>query len=477
MADARDTTSGARLEDGLDALCTQVMASFALAGLAVGVVQDEQIVYVKGFGVRNLERRDPVTAHSLFHLASNSKPFVATGVMQLVEHGQVDLGAPVTAYVPFFTLHDERAHAITVQQLLSHTSGMPDELEFHWDQPEDDEGALDRYVRHLAGAALLFAPGERYSYSNMAYEVLGALIAQVSGMPFETYMQREVLHPLQMDASTFLKRDVPAQLATTPYICVPELERSPVYPYHRAHAPSSTLHSSALEMCHWASAQLRRGTWGGQRILSADSYDLLWRPYAPLGDAPPESMGLGWFLGTYKGYRRVSHGGADTGFQTSLTLVPELGLGVVVLANALPAPLSELRQAVFGLLLGEAPEPPKPPVLVALNDILRDQGVAAALAEYRGLQEQHPNDYAYGAQQFFTVGDILISLNRTLEAQRILACGIAIDPDAAEGYSLLALLHQKCREEEQARTAVAQALQRDPQDTLALILTAQLSAR
>lgn len=174
----------------------------------------------------------------------------------------------------------------------------------------------------------------------------------------------------------------------------------------------------------------------------------------------------------------VSHFNAPDGSATvSGGLVFTATYAGQVLANALPAPLFELRQAVFDLLLGEEPELPKPPVLVALDDTLRDQGVAAALEVYHGLQEQRPNDYAYEAQQFFTVGDILISLNRTPEAQRILAYGIAIDQSAAEGYSLLALLYHKCREEEQARTAVAQALQRDPQDTLALILNAQLSAR
>jgi tetratricopeptide (TPR) repeat protein len=217
--------------------------------------------------------------------------------------------------------------------------------------------------------------------------------------------------------------------------------------------------------------------WGGKRILKADSYDLLWRPYAPHGDFdPPESVGLGWFLSTHKGHRRVSHGGSDTGFQTSFTLLPDLGLGVVVLANSLPAPLYEIRQAVVDLLLGEEPELPKPPVLVALKDILGDQGIEAALEVYRSLEEHTPNGYDYDAQPFFTVGDILTSLDRTREAQRILECGIAIDPDAAEGHSLLALLHHKCRDVEPARTALAQALRCDPHDTLALILKEQLIA-
>src|SRR5579884_2633103 len=268
MAEASEASTAERLQAALEPLIERVMGSFAMAGLAVGVVKGDEILYARGFGVRDVATREPVTARTLLHLASNSKPFVATAVMQLVEQGNVALDAPVASYLPAFTMHDERYREITVQQMLSHTSGMPDEIDFHWDAPEYDEGALERYVRGLADRSLIFAPGERFSYSNIAYEVLGALIAQVSGMPFERYMRQAILQPLEMNTSTFLKADVPTELATTPYICLPRLERSPVYPYHRAHAPSSTLHSSALEMCNWARAHLRRGAFGGKRILN-----------------------------------------------------------------------------------------------------------------------------------------------------------------------------------------------------------------
>jgi CubicO group peptidase (beta-lactamase class C family) len=148
-------------------------------------------------------------------------------------------------------MNEERYRAITVQQMLSHVSGMPDEEMYYWDQSEYDEGVLERYVRSLGYASLLFAPGESFAYSNIAYEVLGDLIAKLSGQSFEAYMRMHLLHPLGMSTSTFFKHEVPPELAMTPHVSVPQIMLSPVYPYHRAHAPSSTLHSSALEMCHW----------------------------------------------------------------------------------------------------------------------------------------------------------------------------------------------------------------------------------
>src|ERR1051326_2497234 len=115
-----------RLEKRLEPLIEQTVASYELAGLAIGIVQGEDLIYAKGFGVRHLDTREPVAANSLFHLASVSKPFVATGIMQLVEQGRLVLDAPVAGYLPSFTLSDERYQAITVQQMLSHVSGMPD---------------------------------------------------------------------------------------------------------------------------------------------------------------------------------------------------------------------------------------------------------------------------------------------------------------------------------------------------------------
>jgi len=466
------------LEEQLEPLIQQVMASFEMAGLAIGIVRGDEVVYVKGFGVKHLETREPVTATSLFHLASVSKPFVATAIMQLAEQGKLDLDTPIVRYLPYFTMNDERSRAITVQQMLSHVSGMPDEENYYWDQPEYDAGALERYVRRLGNASLLFAPGERFAYSNIAYEVLGDLIAKRSGHSFEEYMRRHLLRPLGMSTSTFFKHEVPPELAMTPHVSVPQIMLSPVYPYHRAHAPSSTLHSSALEMCHWARANLQKGNWNGKRILSAASYDLLWHPYAPIEEGdPPVFYGLGWFLGTYKGKRQISHGGQDTGFETTFVLLPEESIGVVVLANTLPAPVYQIREAALDVLLGFEPQMPKPPVLVPLSHILRKEGMKAALQAYRDLQDQQADGYDFGAEQFHVVGDVLLSIHRAREAQSILEVGIAVDPEAAAGYGLLALAYLKNGEDAQALACTAQALQRNPRDPVALALHKKLAER
>jgi CubicO group peptidase (beta-lactamase class C family) len=456
------STLSRRLEERLEPLIQQTVASCELAGLAIGIVQGEELIYAKGFGVRHMETREPVTADSLFHLASVSKTFVATGIMQLVEQGRLALDAPVAGYLPYFALKDERYEAITVQQMLSHVSGMPDAEEFGWEQPEEDDGALERYVRSLANETLLFAPGERFAYSNIAYEVLGDLIAKASDQSFEEYMQAQLLRPLEMPTSTFLKAQVAPALATAPHLSTPTLELSAVYPYHRAHAPSSTLHSSVIELGNWASTHLKRGAFKGTRLLQASSYDLLWHPYAPTGWGPAyESMGLGWFLGAHRGRPSAGHGGGDIGFNTTLMLLPDDGLAVAVLANSVPALVGDIRAAALDIVLGYEPEIPKSPALLALHTTLAEQGVEAALARYQTLPA---DQYDLQADLFSGYGELLLDLHRYAEAIGVLRLGVAADPDAAEGYTLLARAYLKAGDDRQADAAVQQALQRDPHD-------------
>jgi CubicO group peptidase (beta-lactamase class C family) len=458
-----------RLEERLEPLIEQTVASFELAGLAIGIVHGEELIYAKGFGVRHLDTREPVTADSLFHLASVSKTFVATGIMQLVEQGRLALDASVAGYLPYFTLADERYQAITVRQMLSHVSGMPDAEEFGWEQPEEDEGALERYVRSLANETLLFAPGERFAYSNVAYEVLGALIAQVSGHSFEEYMQTQLLHPLEMPTSTFFKAEVAPALATAPHLSTPRLELSAIYPYNRAHAPSSTLHSSVLELGNWAIAHLKRGAFKGTRLLQAASYEQLWHPYAPTDLRSDESIGLGWFLSSHRGRPSAWHNGGDIGFNTTLWLLPEDGIAVAVLANSVPAPVGGMgiRAAALDIALGYEAQTPRPPALLPLYTTLAAQGAEAAIAHYQTLSA---DQYDLRADLFYDYGELLLDLQRYAQAIGVLRLGVAADPDEAEGYTLLARAYLKAGDDTQARATVQQALQRNPHDVRALAL-------
>ncbi|MDQ3549081.1 MAG: beta-lactamase family protein [Chloroflexota bacterium] len=324
------------LERRLTPFVEQMMALTRIPGMAVGVVSGGETIYARGFGVASLDDQRPVTARTLFHMASVTKPFVATAVMQLVEEELVALDDPVVRHLPYFAMADERAGRITIRQMLSHTGGMPDEEDYGWERPEYDDGALERYVRGLAQRELVGEPGERFAYSNIAYEVLGDLIAKVRGVSFEACVDERILRPIGMTDSTLLVQEADAALLSRGHVVDVDGEArvSAVFPYHRAHAPSSTLYSNVPDMCRWALANLNGGALDGARILSRASLDAMWQPGASIDPERHERIGLSWFAGAYRGWKTIGHDGEDTGFQSQLFLVPEAGLAAVAMANA-----------------------------------------------------------------------------------------------------------------------------------------------
>jgi CubicO group peptidase (beta-lactamase class C family) len=165
----------------------------------------------------------------------------------------------------------------------------------------------------------------------MAFDVLGDVIAKISGQSFEEYIRANIFLPIGMDSSSFIYADIQEALRTTGHVREPA-RVSNVYPYNRRHAPSSTLNSSVSQMTRWMLVNLNRGEINGMRILSTDSYNFLWTN--SIESVTQEAqVGLSWFLGEYSGHRTVSHGGGDTGFRSYILLLPDDSIGIVIASN------------------------------------------------------------------------------------------------------------------------------------------------
>ncbi len=208
---------------------------------------------------------------------------------------------------------------------------MVDVLDYEWGSPQYDEGAAERFVRAMATDGMLWAPGGGWRYSNKAFDSLGDLIAKVSGLSFEDYVQEHILDPIGMQESSFIYPEIDEDLRTSGHVGTPP-RVSDVYPYNRRHAPSSTLNSSVSQMVNWMLVNLGRGELNGQRILPRESYDLLWQPSTDNMEDGVR-VGLSWFLSDYEGHPVVSHGGGDTGFRSFILLMPDDGIGVVIASN------------------------------------------------------------------------------------------------------------------------------------------------
>jgi CubicO group peptidase (beta-lactamase class C family) len=424
-------------KEQLEPVIKQVMQRAEMPGFAIAVVRDQRIVYSAGFGLKKLNGNETVSVRSLFHMASITKPFVATSIMQLWEQGKIDLDAPITKYLPYFQLKDERYKQITVRQMLSHISGMPDVQDYEWDKPQFDDGALERYVRSLVDKTLIAEPGARFQYSNMAFEVLGDVIAKVSGITFEDYVKRNILAPLEMSTSNLLVKQADPQLLTSPHVLSPsyEVEVSKVFPYNRMHSPSSTLYSSVLDMSRWAIANLNRGELDGMRILKASTYDLMWKPP---GDKFTQ-VGISWFLGKHRDLGVVRHSGGDVGFVSNLVLIPEKKIAVVMMSNFDRSPLAILTNAALDVALGRKPEPValKIPIDRVIFKTIAAAGIEAGVKKYRELKQTQQENYDFQERHLNSLGYNLIRQGRIKEAIRVFQLNVEAYPESSNVYDSL----------------------------------------
>jgi CubicO group peptidase (beta-lactamase class C family) len=350
------------LKEKLDDFLNKALVNYDLPGLALGVRVGEtsgsgkdEFVYRSAAGYKDYAGRKPLHPEHIFHMASVTKLFVGTSILQLWERGQLDLDTHLTEYLPWFQMQDGRYKEITIRHLLSHTSGMPDVKDYHWDAPETDEGALERYVRspEVKDAHLLWAPSEgRFAYSNIAYEILGTVIAAVSRMTFEDYVKKNIFLPLNMKDSNLLsyERGIYWESGPDENLCTPHekdeenhIVRSPHFPYNRAHGPSSTLTSNVYDLEKWAKAHLQH------LLLKPATYDAVWKKHA-LVPNNGEHIGLSWFHREQNGFELYGHEGTDDGFRASFWICPKLELSIAVCSNISGAPVKKISKQVFDLL-------------------------------------------------------------------------------------------------------------------------------
>jgi CubicO group peptidase (beta-lactamase class C family) len=471
------------------------------------VVRGEEVIS-RGFGVRDVGGGAPVTPETMFHLASVSKPFVATAIVSLAtardDGGPVlDLDAPIIEWVPEFTLADGRAGEVTARRLLSHSSGLPDVADYGWHDPQLGDDALSEFARSLSGWRLQAETGSAFSYSNAGFELLGLLLSRATGTTFENAVRHQVLTPLGMPNSTFLRGEVPGHLAASPHVGMPLSVPEGAYPYTRRHAPSSTLHSNLVEMCRWLVAHFEPAEMAAEGSdrqwvrLDAGLLDLMSQPMVPVGDPPwEEAAALGWAVGSYHGHRTLSHSGADPGFGSRLVLVPERRTGVVVLANSNTVPTSALAAAALDIALADIPRSvisgatPEglgegvaamrallPPVVGPVAETLTTSGPDAAKATFHRLAAIDPAEFDLEDEGFIKAVWGAIELHRTSLVWPLLRVWTELRPDSSAAWTMTGWAHQVDGNLDLARSLLRRALDLDPDNHEAeLIMTSLPSA-
>jgi CubicO group peptidase (beta-lactamase class C family) len=374
--------------ESLDSLINAYVRWYRPVGFAIGIIDKGTLIYAKGFGVQNIEDKRPVTPGSVFHMASVSKLVATTGIMQLVEKGQLDIDSTVVHYLPYFTMDDSRYKNITIRHILTHTSGIPDvedEEDYGWEQPEYDSNAAERFVKSLATRKLRFTPAEKRSYSNNAFNILPDVVSKVTGLSFEEYMETYVFRPLNMNHTTFLKEDVSEERATSPHeISGRDLNFivSPVYPYSRKSGASSNLHTSIEDMCAFSLTLLNGGSYDDTRILEASTIERM-------GNERLGSRGY-W---EFQGRKALSHSGNVRGFNSYFIVLPADSIAVVAMSNCDHFLCTDVSQAAIKILFGTEPEPVRPALSMAFYESVRTHGIEQAIDSLRYWLETKKDQY------------------------------------------------------------------------------------
>ncbi len=346
-AEARSTI------EGVDAYVQALMQKRHIPGVSIAVVRDGEVVLAKGYGLANVELGVPATEDTVYQLASVTKTFTSAAVMLLEAEGKLSLDDRITDRLSGLP---EAWKDVTVRHLLNHTSGIKSYTsveDFHKAARKD----FDRreILDLVATAPLEFAPGEKWSYSNTGYFLLGMLIEEVAGKPYGEFMAERVFGPLGMahTRANDLRAVIPGRAQG--YEWDGKVLRNGEYVSPSQPFAAGMLVSSVADLVKWDAA-LANGT-----LLDGPTLERMWTP-TRLNDGEEAGYGLGWGTSKVNGHRRVSHGGGIPGFSTELARYPNDKLTVIVLTNADGGHAGAIARKVAGMFVPELAEEGEEPI-------------------------------------------------------------------------------------------------------------------
>lgn len=323
--------------DEIDRFVKQAMETFAVPGIAVGFVLNGQIVHAKGYGTCKIGEVLPVTERTVFPIASCTKAFTAFLACQLVDEGKLSLDDPVKKYLPELILYDSGlTESLTVRDLLAHRSGIErhDPIWIYSDISRSDVLGLLRHLKPVFGLR------EKFQYNNFMYALAGIVVEKVSGCSWEECLTSKIFKPLGMhDTDHSIDRLLMHPDHAFPHASLEGggsvLGFRDLYPVN----PCGGINSTVLDMAQWLRLHLCSDDY--RHMIASPTMLEMHATQMPFPFSLDESgplqqcgYGLGWFIGKYRGHRMVSHGGNIDGFASFAALLPDEGIGLVILTNS-----------------------------------------------------------------------------------------------------------------------------------------------
>ncbi len=378
------------------------MEKARMPGFSIAVVDDGETIYSEGFGLRDTQKNLPATPDTLYGIGSITKSFVAIGIMQLVEAGEISLDDPVSKHIPFelgmpddpITIHHLLTHSLGIPSLASSTVAISRGLGMDTGVPL---GSADDFYRLVNGAQneIVAEPGERFFYHNAAWRMLGNIIQEKSGVPFHQYLKINVIDPLGMQRTTLslaafqsdpdhilphLKVGDEVEPSRFPY---PNPDDNPEFSFITA---AGGIVSSVNEMTRYLDVQIERGKTESGRLASEQSFEKMQQLHIHRPDRYYGEYGYGYGLGItpdFLGHELIGHGGSIAVSTAYMEFVPDLKAGVVMMGNSSGMDYATIAESVLAILMGKDPAE----VIPALMIRERMERLMGSYEVYRGLEK------------------------------------------------------------------------------------------
>lgn len=346
----------------IDSVVEKTLSTFNVPGIAVSVIKDGKVIHLKGYGVRSIKTNQKVDENTLFGVASNTKAFTAAALGMLIDEKKITWDTKVTDVIPEFKMYDAYVTSeFTIRDLLTHRSGLglgAGDLMIWPDSSTVDKKQLIHNLRYLKPVSSFRT---KYDYDNLMYIVAGDVVARVSGISYEDFIETRFFKPLGMSktaASWYRLKDKSNVIdGHAPY----EGKLLPVgLSFGEVANAAGGIYSSLTDMSKWVTAMINGGKYGeklDKSLFSPTVHRELWTPQTIIAGGNPSSFssyGLGWFLSNVNGNFQATHTGGLSGIVTQVTIIPEMKLGIIVLTNqqsgaAFNSITSSIRDSYLGI--------------------------------------------------------------------------------------------------------------------------------
>ncbi|WP_026933078.1 serine hydrolase domain-containing protein [Christiangramia echinicola] len=427
------------------------------------VAEKGEVILKKGYGLANMEWNIPNGTDTKHRVGSITKQFTSMLIMQLVEENKLELDKPITTYLKDYP--KETGDQISIHHLLSHTSGIPNMTSFpgFFEDMSRDPYSVRELTGVFADSSLVFKPGEKFAYSNSGYILLGAIIEEATGKPYEEVLHERILDPLNMKDTGYDNFEKIIKNRSTGYEQRGSKFTNSKYLDMSIPYAAGSIYSTVEDLYKWHKALLNND------LISQESKDIMFTAHKKLGS---QASAYGWFVGDQK-FGQVNdsvfttvHSGGINGYNALITRIPEDDALIVLLNNTGGKPLNDMTEAIGRILYDEDYKMPKRSLVVAMMEEFYDNGLAAANEFYAKNKDSEEFELNEGEMNSF--GYELLRNQKTDAAIKIFKLNVIAFPESGNVYDSLAEAYLEKGDKKLALKNYQRSVEIDPSITNAV---------